>query len=300
LIFWGGAATACFVIAAHQPAVFRSGVRGLPPVASAAVLHIGPQVRRLSLRPLPHLHPPNLTISHYSLFPIPIRSVFLYFCRSKTHKTNTTQNDLSYSFFNIGDIPGNDRSYVIFGMYRLLRNQTTETPFRPGHPRNRRKYRIPHGQIFVLDTAYKTFIRKISGQNKTLAKNHLQPLQLLYFNKSGELISYFINCNAGGFPNLKWNRNGMLDSFPPASQTTPDALFSFHDLLKFIKTPDGKKPNPKEFSHATYKTVVFWSVFMGRQSKRLIHQAEENYKLTNDKSAKLIFVNTDDLFTETN
>ncbi len=162
------------------------------------------------------------------------------------------------------------------------------------------KYRIPHGQIFVLDTAYKTFIRKISGQNKTLAKNHLQPLQLLYFNKSGELISYFINCNAGGFPNLKWNRNGMLDSFPPASQTTPDALFSFHDLLKFIKTPDGKKPNPKEFSHATYKTVVFWSVFMGRQSKRLIHQAEENYKLTNDKSAKLIFVNTDDLFTETN
>jgi hypothetical protein len=33
--------------------VFRCGVRGLISIASAAVLHIGPQAHRLPLRPLP-------------------------------------------------------------------------------------------------------------------------------------------------------------------------------------------------------------------------------------------------------
>ena len=50
------AATACYVIAACLQAVFRCGVRGLPPGASAAVLHIGPQACRLPLRPLPQQH----------------------------------------------------------------------------------------------------------------------------------------------------------------------------------------------------------------------------------------------------
>jgi len=51
------AATACSVIAAHLQSVCRYGVRGLIPIASTAVLHIGLQVYRLPLRPLPH--PPS-------------------------------------------------------------------------------------------------------------------------------------------------------------------------------------------------------------------------------------------------
>ena len=166
-------------------------------------------------------------------------------------------------------------------------------------PETAEKYQIPPGAGFILDTAYKTFVKKNSGNNENLLKNHLQPLQLLYFDKSGKLVSYFINCNAGGFPNLKWNRNGLLEHFPPATQTHPDSLLAFNDLLKFIRTTDGKKVNRKAYSRANYKMVVFWSVFMGRQSKRLIEQAKENYQLTNDKSVQLLFVNTDNLFAGT-
>jgi hypothetical protein len=50
------AATACSVIAVCLRAVFRYGVRGLSPAASAAVLHIGVQAHRLPLRPLPQHH----------------------------------------------------------------------------------------------------------------------------------------------------------------------------------------------------------------------------------------------------
>ncbi len=39
---------------------------------------------------------------------------------------------------------------------------------------------------------------------------------------------------------------------------------------------------------------------MGRQSKRLIHFVQENYKLAKDFNVKIIYVNTDNVFASFN
>ena len=105
--------------------------------------------------------------------------------------------------------------------------------------------------------------------------NHVQPLQALYFDRSGRLVSYHVNCYAGGFPNLKWNHDDAFSSFPPASVSPLDTLVSLQDLLPHVKTPAGETPTCQS-SPVDYTVVVMWPVFMGRQSKRLIKTVKKN------------------------
>ena len=49
-----------------------------------------------------------------------------------------------------------------------------------------------------------------------------------------------------------------------------------------------------------YIVFVYWNRFMGRQSKRLIHFVQENYKLAKDFNVKIIYVNTDNVFASFN
>src|SRR5688572_739650 len=74
-----------------------------------------------------------------------------------------------------------------------------------------KKYNIPSADNYELDTTYFTFLKSFdTTRYKEQIKNHYQPLQALYYDKTGHLQSFQINCYAGGIPNLNWNRNGIM------------------------------------------------------------------------------------------
>ena len=127
------------------------------------------------------------------------------------------------------------------------------------------KYHIPKEDGYELDTSYFTFLFSLdSSKNKAQIKNHYQPLQALYYDKNGNLISFQINCYAGGFPNLKWDRDSIFSTFVPKQQAPLDSLVPLELLLKQIK-PLSKTRN---FSIDNYDfvVIVFWNRLIGRQA----------------------------------
>lgn len=161
-----------------------------------------------------------------------------------------------------------------------------------------RNYHIPNKDLFILDSSYFTFLHSFdSAKYKQQIKNHSQPLQLLYFDKEGKLISFHINCYAGGFPNLKWNRNEILDSFIPKSQTPLDSMITFNQYLKYIKNINSK-PVSFDTANTDYFILIYWNRFMGRQSKRLIYYVNKNLKLAGNKKTQTFYINTDNAYVD--
>ena len=157
------------------------------------------------------------------------------------------------------------------------------------------KYNIPLTVNYKLDTTYLTFLSSLDSTNfKEQIKNHYQPLQVLYYNKTGQLESFQINCYAGGFPNLDWKRDNIFETFPPRKQAPIDSIIPLDLQLKYIY------PLTQSISFSVenydYIVIVYWNRLMGRQSKRLIHFVQENYKLVEDYKVKVIYVNTDNIF----
>jgi hypothetical protein len=157
------------------------------------------------------------------------------------------------------------------------------------------KFNIPPEDNFELDTIFASFILSHdTSQYGEQMKNHLQPLQALYFDRTGRLHSFHVNCYAGGFPNLNWNWNGSLNQFPPGELAPPDTLLPLNIQLNFLK--------PLSFSSTFYSEefdyliFVYWSRFMGRQSRILIHSIQNNCKLAKHEKVKIIYVNNDNLF----
>jgi hypothetical protein len=79
-----------------------------------------------------------------------------------------------------------------------------------------KQYAIPPDQVLVLDTSYIKLLTALNRQHPKTTKNHFQPLQASYYGRNGHLQTFYINCYAGGFPNLAWNASGGLNQFPPA------------------------------------------------------------------------------------
>ena len=164
---------------------------------------------------------------------------------------------------------------------------------------------IPTDAIRELDTSYYSYLSSLklkinesiltdSLKKKELKKhvqNHYQPLQALYFNNKGILESFQINCYAGGFPNLNWDRDSILTTFPPKLQAPLDTILSESLLLSFLK------PMPKsaelKLGDYDYVVYVFYSKFMGRQNKRFINYIQENNKLSNEKKIRVVYINMD-------
>lgn len=158
-----------------------------------------------------------------------------------------------------------------------------------------KKYNIPPADNYELDTTYFSYLASLdTTKYKLEIKNHYQPLQALYFNNSGSLISFHVNCYAGGFPNLKWNMNQNMATFPPKQQAPIDSVISLNKLVTFLKPLN--TTSTFRVADYDYVVIVFWNRFMGRQSKRLIRFVQENCKLENVKKVKLIYANTDNLF----
>lgn len=157
------------------------------------------------------------------------------------------------------------------------------------------KYNIPKECCFKLDTAFYTFLISFdTNLYKLQINNHYQPLQALYYNREGVLKSFQVNCYAGGFPNLNWNRNEIMASFPPKIQAPPDSLISLENLLKYAIPINEKSVLLNE--KTDYTVIVFWNKFMGRQSKRLIKSVQQNAKLASEVSHKIIYINNDNLY----
>ena len=103
-----------------------------------------------------------------------------------------------------------------------------------------------------------------------------------------------MNCYAGGFPNLNWNRYEIMKTFPPKQQVPIDSLISLKTQMKFLK-PLSQSSN-LSIDNFDYVVLVFWNRFMGIQSKRLIHFVQANSKLDKEKKVKIVYVNTDNIF----
>lgn len=144
----------------------------------------------------------------------------------------------------------------------------------------------------LLDTYYVG--RDTAEQNtfRPLLNNHLQPLQALYFDRNGQIVSYHVNCYADGFPNLRWNQKHAFDVFPPVTVAPPDTLVRLGSLLHHIKSPCGDSIK-SHTETADYTVVVMWPVFMGRQSKRLIRIVKKNLQLADSLQVNVLFVNND-------
>ncbi len=155
-----------------------------------------------------------------------------------------------------------------------------------------KKYNIPIANAYSLDTSYMTFLRQ---QDTVLfeqqIQNHYQPLQVLYYDQSGKLLSFHINCYAGGFPNLKWSQIETQINSIPLTQAPIDSLVPFHELKKFMKKI--KSQSDLEQSNVQYHIVVLWNNYMGRQSKRLLELVKRKSSENLYKNQQLYFVNTD-------
>lgn len=157
------------------------------------------------------------------------------------------------------------------------------------------KYNIPPSDNYKLDTSYVNFLNAFDSiKYKNNIKDHLQPLQALYYNKDGQLESFQINCYAGGFPNLEWDRNEIMSTFPPQQQAPIDSILPLNLHLKYIQQLPDSKAIPTDGYN--YFVIVHWNRFMGRQSKRLIQTVQENVKLSENQKVKIIYVNTDEVF----
>ena len=158
-----------------------------------------------------------------------------------------------------------------------------------------KEYNIPLEDNFELDTAYYSFLHSFdTSLFKEQVKNHYQPLQALYFDKSKQLISFQINCYAGGAPNLTWDRDSILSIFPPRQQASLDNLLTLDTQMKYLKPLS--KTAALTIDNYDYLVIIYWNRFMDRQSRRLINFIQQNSKLSTNAKVKIIYANNDNLF----
>lgn len=160
------------------------------------------------------------------------------------------------------------------------------------------KYNIPENDSYELDSSFVEYLFSLDSiKYKIEQKNHFQPLQALYYDHTDQLKSFHINCNAGGFPNLKWNRFGTFDEFIPKQQTPLDSILPLQKHLEYFVPL--KINSSEEIIDFDFIIIIYWSRFMGRQSKRLIKVVQENVAQNNTYKTKIIYVNNDNIFANT-
>jgi hypothetical protein len=168
-----------------------------------------------------------------------------------------------------------------------------------------KKYKIQSADLYLLDTSYRAYLQSLPKTDSNCLKipsriyqchirhNHFQPLQIMFFDKNDDLVSYHVNCDIAGFPNLKWNYSGNFNSFLPKSTTYCDPFAKFDLLSLYIKMPDERNINISSFKKNEYNVVVFWCRFMGRQSKRLVKFVYSYLKANKNHTYNILFVNVD-------
>jgi len=145
--------------------------------------------------------------------------------------------------------------------------------------------------LHSIDFGYKQFILSIKITDHHVAKNHLQPIQALYFDENHKLISFIINCYAEpSLLNLNWNKGKNFDQFPPVTLAPLDSLLSEEDIKKSMTVLKGRgQGNDKKSKYTVY---VFWNRKFLKYSKSLIKFVRQNAKLSND-ALDIVYINND-------
>ncbi len=148
------------------------------------------------------------------------------------------------------------------------------------------RFNIDTKSLIILDSSYKQFCIKQYLPDTSAYNLALQPLQLRIY-KNDTLIAFQANCNVGGFPNLKWERDGYFLKVPASYVSLKNApvLSKEFSVMKHTFT-----------SSEEYTVVVFYSNFMHRQSKRLIQFAKSLQQTHPDKKFTYVYVNGEELF----
>jgi hypothetical protein len=148
----------------------------------------------------------------------------------------------------------------------------------------------------TLLPSYIDELDKIDSVNPKLAKDLLQPIQAMYFDASGKLVSFHINCYAGGYLNLNWNKFGNFDLFPAKTNAPCESSVTLSWLLPYLKPVEFPCVKMKDLD---YTVVVFWSRWTGRQSEHLVEYVQKNIKLApKETRIQVMYVNTDEVFTK--
>lgn len=160
-----------------------------------------------------------------------------------------------------------------------------------------KRFELPPADVFELDTNFYSFLNFYDTTIFKLSiKNHKQPLQALYFNENAKLTSYQINCYAGGFPNINWERDSIFSAFPPKQQAPIDTLVSVYAQIKFLKPLTHSEKI--QLDNDEYLVFVYWSKFMGRQTKRFLKLIEKNKSFSLNEKIRVIYINNDNSFVD--
>ncbi|MES2566262.1 MAG: hypothetical protein V4565_05315 [Bacteroidota bacterium] len=159
-----------------------------------------------------------------------------------------------------------------------------------------KSFKVDQSENYRLDTTYLSYILNIDTTLlKAQRKNHVQPLQALYFDSTGQLVKFYINCYAGGFPNIKWNRNGNLETFLPKDQAPIDTILNLKKQLSYLR-PVGLSTSIAASKNQDYYVFVYWNKCTKRHSKRLINSIKQNVALAITDKVKIMYVNYDNIF----
>ncbi len=159
-----------------------------------------------------------------------------------------------------------------------------------------KSFKVDQNANYRLDTSYLSYILNLDKTiYKAQRKNHIQPLQALYFDSKGQLVKFYINCYAGGLPNLKWNRNGNLETFLPKDQAPLDTILNLTKQLSYLRPVCTSTKNIIT-ENQDYYVFVYWAKCTKRHSKRLIKSIKKNVSKATTEKVKTIYVNYDNVF----
>jgi hypothetical protein len=144
-----------------------------------------------------------------------------------------------------------------------------------------------------LTRSYYDHVNAMKGMNDQLQQALLQPLQLRYFDRNGNLVSMVANCHVGGFPNLKWERFHIVDSLPIRKMYFLDSLWTFQSDAAFLRSYNGAVLPDVHLD--SYHVNVYWSYRMGRQFKRLKSTMDQMQK-RHQREVSIWYVNVDSLY----
>lgn len=128
--------------------------------------------------------------------------------------------------------------------------------------------------------------RKEFISNSDLYKNLHQPSQIAFLDSKNDSISLIVNCDIGGFPNLKWK--SLLDQDHSKLLSQYRYPIKTEDYLKTCLPYEVSDSILLNTVNNPNTILVKYSFFMGRQSKRLIKYLKQSDQFSH---YTFIFVN---------
>jgi len=163
----------------------------------------------------------------------------------------------------------------------------------------RKEFNLPKEKTFRLDTNYIRYLFSFdTTRYADQIKNHIQPIQALYYDRNGQLVSFHINCYAStGVPgsDFNWNQQNAFKNFVPRTVVPLDSILPLSKHLFFIRTFDNSPIDTSGFSAFDYTIIVHWGKkWRLNDSKNLINIVSNNANLAGKKKLNVIYVNGDD------